>query len=109
MQPEAISSHPTSCFSGPEFNYLLSGVCTEQTERNVSGFQTVNGSGRVMGCWCHYLPEKSSGFLFLSWSLDRNWNIAQGNVAITISVVVQKAHGCDTWGYGLVVDTVVLD
>lgn len=34
---------------------------------------------------------------------------AQGNVAITISVGVQKAHGCDTWGYDLVVNTVVLD
>lgn len=34
---------------------------------------------------------------------------AQGGAGITTSVSVPKAHGCDTWGHGLGVNTMVSD
>lgn len=70
----------------------------------------INGSGRVMGGCCQYSPEKSSGFLFPVMEPHQELEQdAQRSVGITIPVSVQKAHGCSTWGYGLVEDTVVLD
>lgn len=112
MQPEVISCHPTSCFLGEELNTHLTTffqVFVPSKKREMYlGFHTINGSGKVMGCWCQHLPEKCSGFLFPTMEPGQELEqAAQGSVAIIIPVRVQKACGCATWGYGLVVDTVL--